>query len=422
MSGDGGFGRDSGTPKRRMLPAVTDVVRELARTVSADPAVLFKAARSVVADELGKVKQGFESAPLDVLVRRARRQLEQEGVAAPVPEEPEEQKSVSIPAPPLMPKKTGLPVVRRSVPGSRRGRPRVGEGPQHPCGRRAVPLGHPPAAAPVARAGDRAAGKDRRPGPAAPDVAAPPPPSFSRLPAPDRVLAPEGLAVERSGPAPRPKPAVDDLPLFASPTLELSSPLAPAPPPVARRTRRSRAAARRGDPGLHASRTSSSAARRGARLRATGSLGPAAGRTVVRTRERALRGSGAADRDSAAAGRAARAAGRAAREVDVRNASAEERRRGGHRACRARDGGVRVQGRRGGRAAEEERQDGLDRRDRRRPRGGRGPLLGREDVSLGRRREKGGGARRCAEEDRSACSGRPSRRGTRSVWQRRRPR
>jgi hypothetical protein len=71
------------------------------------------------------------------------------------------------------------------------------------------------------------------PVPAAPDVAAPPPPSFSRLPAPDRVLAPEGLAVERSGPAPRPKPAVDDLPLFSSPTLELSSPLAPAPPPAA---------------------------------------------------------------------------------------------------------------------------------------------------------------------------------------------
>ncbi|MGA7991694.1 MAG: hypothetical protein WCC53_09705, partial [Thermoanaerobaculia bacterium] len=78
MSEDGG--RDPGMRRRRMLPAVTDVVRELARTVSTDPAVLFRAARSVVGDELARVKQGFESAPLNVLVKRARRQLEEEGV------------------------------------------------------------------------------------------------------------------------------------------------------------------------------------------------------------------------------------------------------------------------------------------------------------------------------------------------------
>ena len=236
MSGDGGFGRDSGTPKRRMLPAVTDVVRELARTVSADPAVLFKAARSVVADELAKVKQGFESAPLDVLVRRARRQLEQEGVVAPVAEEPQEPKSVSIPALPLRPKKpAGSP----------------GEGPFPSAGAsdlewekdfniqsddapfRSAILPLPPRSrAPVGIAPPE---KTAVPASAAPDVAAPPPPpSFSRLPVPDRVVAPEGLAVERSGAAPRPKPAVDDLPLFSSPTLELSSPLAPVPPPVAR--------------------------------------------------------------------------------------------------------------------------------------------------------------------------------------------
>lgn len=77
---DSGFPRDSG-PKKRMLPSVTDVVRELAKAVSADPAVLFKAARSVVAEELAKVKQGFEAAPLDVLVKRARLQLERDGQA-----------------------------------------------------------------------------------------------------------------------------------------------------------------------------------------------------------------------------------------------------------------------------------------------------------------------------------------------------
>jgi hypothetical protein len=231
MSGDGGFGRDSGTPKRRMLPAVTDVVRELARTVSADPAVLFKAARSVVADELAKVKQGFESAPLDVLVKRARRQLEQEGVVAPAAEEPEEPRSVSIPAPPLKPKKAASPPSDD---------PFLGAGAADlewekdihiqsddaPFRSAILPL-PPRSRAPVGIAPPE---KTAVPAPA-PDVAPPPPPSFSRLPAPDRVFAPEGLALERSGPAPRPKPPVDDLPLFSSPTLELSSPLAPAPPP-----------------------------------------------------------------------------------------------------------------------------------------------------------------------------------------------
>ena len=82
---DTGFPRDPGT-RKRMLPSVTDVVRELAKTVSADPAVLFKAARSVVAEELSKVKQGFEAAPLEVLIKRARLQLERDGEAKPISE------------------------------------------------------------------------------------------------------------------------------------------------------------------------------------------------------------------------------------------------------------------------------------------------------------------------------------------------
>ncbi len=84
---DSGFPRDSGV-KKRMLPSVTEVVRELAKVVSADPAVLFKGARSVVAEELAKVKQGFEAAPLDVLVKRARLQLERDGEATPVSDPP----------------------------------------------------------------------------------------------------------------------------------------------------------------------------------------------------------------------------------------------------------------------------------------------------------------------------------------------
>jgi hypothetical protein len=222
MSADGGFGRDSGTPRRRMLPAVTEVVRELARTVSADPAVLFKAARAVVADELAKVKQGFESAPLDVLVRRARRQLEQEGVAAPLTENDEEPKSVSIAAPPLKPKTP----------------PSHGEDPFQGAGAADLDwekhLDIQPDDAPFRSAILPLPPRSRVQGIALPErtaVPPAPPPSISRLPVPDRVVAPEGLAVERSGGAPRPKPGLDDLPLFSSPTLELSSPLAPAPPP-----------------------------------------------------------------------------------------------------------------------------------------------------------------------------------------------
>ena len=89
---DSGFPRDSGA-KKRMLPSVTDVVRELAKVLSADPAVLFKGARSAVAEELAKVKQGFEAAPLEILVKRARLQLERDGEATPV----------SDPTPPPMP-------------------------------------------------------------------------------------------------------------------------------------------------------------------------------------------------------------------------------------------------------------------------------------------------------------------------------
>jgi len=105
---DTGFPRDP-EPKKRMLPSVTDVVRELAKSVSADPAVLFKAARSVVAEELAKVKQGFEAAPLDVLVRRARLQLERDGAGMPVSE----------PAPPPMPVFPARPApTARAAPGS----------------------------------------------------------------------------------------------------------------------------------------------------------------------------------------------------------------------------------------------------------------------------------------------------------------
>ena len=102
---DSGFPRDPGK-RKRMLPSVTDVVRELAKTVSADPAVLFKAARSAVAEELSKVKQGLEAAPLEVLVKRARLQLERDGEAKPISE----------PAPPVVPDFPARPVPSPATP------------------------------------------------------------------------------------------------------------------------------------------------------------------------------------------------------------------------------------------------------------------------------------------------------------------
>lgn len=239
MSGDGGFGRDAGPPKRRMLPAVTEVVRELARTASADPAVLFKAARSVVADELARVKQGFESAPLDVLVRRARRQLEQEGAVAPAPEGTEEPRSIAIPAPPLKTRKPGGDDPFQSAAASDlEWEKRLDIQPDDAPFRSAIlPLPPRSRSQGIAPRDDAAAPHEPEPPSAAAPAPAPAapavPPPFSPLPVPDRVLAPEGLAVERSGSAARPKRPIDDLPLFSSPTstLELSSPLAPAPPP-----------------------------------------------------------------------------------------------------------------------------------------------------------------------------------------------
>jgi hypothetical protein len=103
---DTGFPRDPG-PRKRMLPSVTDVVRELAKTVSADPAVLFKAARSVVAEELSKVKQGLEAVPLGVLVKRARLQLEREGEVKPISD-------AALPAVPAFPAR---PVPSHEAPG-----------------------------------------------------------------------------------------------------------------------------------------------------------------------------------------------------------------------------------------------------------------------------------------------------------------
>lgn len=75
-------------PRKRMLPAVSDVVQELGKISTASPEILFKVARQVCAEELNRVKQGLESAPLDVIVRRAHRILHPEAHVVSAPPSP----------------------------------------------------------------------------------------------------------------------------------------------------------------------------------------------------------------------------------------------------------------------------------------------------------------------------------------------
>ena len=68
----GGEGRGGA---RRILPSVSEVASAAGELVPADSATLYRVAREVVAEELARVKQGLESAPLDELVERAQNRL-----------------------------------------------------------------------------------------------------------------------------------------------------------------------------------------------------------------------------------------------------------------------------------------------------------------------------------------------------------
>jgi hypothetical protein len=82
-----------------MLPSVSDVVRELTATTTADQATLFKVARQVCAEELNRVKQGLESEPLEVLVARAERLLGPAYLRTPLPPEPPAPLAAAVSAP-----------------------------------------------------------------------------------------------------------------------------------------------------------------------------------------------------------------------------------------------------------------------------------------------------------------------------------
>ena len=57
---------------RRMLPSVSEVLRELTARAPIEPDVAFRAARDVCAEELKRIRDaGGESVPIEVLVERA---------------------------------------------------------------------------------------------------------------------------------------------------------------------------------------------------------------------------------------------------------------------------------------------------------------------------------------------------------------
>lgn len=97
MSGDDPKDSESagGEIRRRMLPSVSNVVKAIGATSTADPAVIFKAARQVCAEELNRIKRGAESAPIEELVARARKLLGE----APPPARPLAPAPVSKPGP-----------------------------------------------------------------------------------------------------------------------------------------------------------------------------------------------------------------------------------------------------------------------------------------------------------------------------------
>lgn len=76
--------------RKRLLPSVSEVVRLLSNeNPDADPGLVYRTAREVCARELGRVKDGFEAAPVEVLVQRAHRLMKApEGTGSPAPAPP----------------------------------------------------------------------------------------------------------------------------------------------------------------------------------------------------------------------------------------------------------------------------------------------------------------------------------------------
>ncbi|HEX7581019.1 MAG TPA: hypothetical protein VF580_13570, partial [Thermoanaerobaculia bacterium] len=81
-SNDSEFESTSTHARKRMLPSVAEIARELSRRTTADAASILTTSRKVCAEELVRIKEGHESVPIDVLVERARVSLEQDSQTA----------------------------------------------------------------------------------------------------------------------------------------------------------------------------------------------------------------------------------------------------------------------------------------------------------------------------------------------------
>ncbi|HUM03675.1 MAG TPA: SPOR domain-containing protein [Thermoanaerobaculia bacterium] len=99
----GGEGRGGA---RRILPSVSEVAGALGQIVPADSATLYRVAREVVVEELARVKQGLESAPLDALVARAQSRLK---TATREPSRATDQPDLFGEAPPERPRRSEPP-------------------------------------------------------------------------------------------------------------------------------------------------------------------------------------------------------------------------------------------------------------------------------------------------------------------------
>jgi SPOR domain len=81
-SNDSEFESTSTRARKRMLPSVAEIARELSRKTAADAASILTTSRKVCAEELVRIKEGHESVPVDVLVERARLSLEHDAETA----------------------------------------------------------------------------------------------------------------------------------------------------------------------------------------------------------------------------------------------------------------------------------------------------------------------------------------------------
>ncbi len=219
---------DPQTP-RRELASVSDVVQKLAQVVSAEAGLLTRAARQVVAEELSRVKQGLEPAPLDILVKRARRLLGPSG--APQTDLPFSDaatgadlgwdREINIQPDDAPFRSAILPIPRSKLPAGLPEPPTPSPAPAAPAPPSEVPPRRPPAEVPA------------EPAPAAPAPSPPPALEAEAKPLPRFVVAPSRGASEPVRARPAPGPPAREQPLDVAETVAVAA-VSKSPPPEQR--------------------------------------------------------------------------------------------------------------------------------------------------------------------------------------------